>query len=147
MKISELKNCPQWLSLVITVNADVEVSENGWVTWNSGDFHGGNFRGGNFLGGDFWGGNFRGGNFRGGDFRGGLVMGVKARVVVTCMNVEHYPKTLVDVGGVAWILAGCRWFTFAESKKHWAKRKNRPITRALLIGVEALIKQKKLKLK
>jgi hypothetical protein len=85
MKISELKNAPEWLVLADTFNADVEITSYGWVIWRGGnflggdfrggDFRGGNFLGGNFLGGDFLGGNFLGGNFLGGDFRGGNFLG------------------------------------------------------------------------
>ncbi len=70
MRISELKNCPEWLRDAITVDADVDIV-NGYVIWRGGDFLGGNFRGGNFLGGDFLGGDFLGGNFLGGNFLGG----------------------------------------------------------------------------
>ncbi len=56
MKISECKNAPEWLVLAETKNADVEVSESGWVIWKGGDFLGGYFRGGYFLGGEFRGG-------------------------------------------------------------------------------------------
>jgi len=71
MKISELKNAPEWLVLADTKNADVDITSYGWVIWNSGDFRSGNFLGGDFLGGNFLGGNFFGGDFSGGDFRGG----------------------------------------------------------------------------
>ena len=75
MKISELKNAPEWLVLANTENADIDITSWGWVIWNSGNFRGGDFRGGDFLGGNFLGGNFRGGNFRGGNFRGGNFRG------------------------------------------------------------------------
>lgn len=41
MKISELKNAPEWLVLARTENADVEIGFFGQVIWNSGDFRGG----------------------------------------------------------------------------------------------------------
>ena len=75
MKISELKNAPEWLVLANTQNADVEMTDWGWVIWKGGDFRGGDFLGGNFLGGDFRGGDFLGGNFRGGNFLGGNFRG------------------------------------------------------------------------
>ena len=46
MKISELKNAPEWLVLADTKNADVEITTYGWVIWNGGDFRGGDFLGG-----------------------------------------------------------------------------------------------------
>jgi uncharacterized protein YjbI with pentapeptide repeats len=80
MKISELKNAPEWLLNANTENADVEIDHFGAVIWKSGDFlwgdfRGGNFRGGNFRGGDFLGGNFLGGYFLGGNFLGGNFLG------------------------------------------------------------------------
>ena len=60
MKISELRNPPQWLLEAKTKNAEVQVWPSGWVTWNSGDFLGGDFLGGNFLGGNFLGGKVKG---------------------------------------------------------------------------------------
>ena len=75
MKISELKNAPQWLiDAETSVDADVDII-NGIVYWNSGEFRGGAFRGGAFWGGAFWGGEFCGGEFRGGAFRGGAFCG------------------------------------------------------------------------
>ena len=74
MKISELKNAPEWLVMAKTENEDVEITPSGYVIWKSGNFLGGNFLGGNFWGGNFLGGDFLGGNFRGGNFRGGLMM-------------------------------------------------------------------------
>ena len=61
MKISELKNAPEWLVLAKTENADVELtkvwwSDQPWVIWNGGNFLGGDFLGGNFLGSNFLGG-------------------------------------------------------------------------------------------
>lgn len=51
MKISELKNAPEWLVLADTVNADVDITSYGRIIWNSGNFRGGDFLGGNFRGG------------------------------------------------------------------------------------------------
>jgi uncharacterized protein YjbI with pentapeptide repeats len=75
MKISDIKNAPEWLVLAKTENADVDITQYGWVIWNSGNFLGGDFLGGNFLGGDFLGGNFLGGDFLGGNFLGGNFLG------------------------------------------------------------------------
>ncbi len=51
MKISELKNAPEWLVLADTKDADVEMTSWGTVIWKSGDFLGGDFLGGEFRGG------------------------------------------------------------------------------------------------
>ena len=74
MKISELKDAPQWLVNAITEEADVELL-GGVVIWNGGQFIGGQFRGGEFCGGQFIGGEFCGGDFWGGEFRGGQFIG------------------------------------------------------------------------
>ena len=55
MKISELPNCPKWLSDADTVDADVEWSPYETIWWNRGEFRGGAFLGGSFRGGSFWG--------------------------------------------------------------------------------------------
>ena len=130
------------------------------MTWNSGDFCGGNFRGGNFFGSDFFGSDFRGGNFRGGNFRGGDFCGGNfldgdfcggnivtelgrfkpRRILTVTSEVEGWPKTLVDLDGVAYILAGCRWFTLADARKHWKERSDRTLTYALLEGAAAVAK-------
>jgi uncharacterized protein YjbI with pentapeptide repeats len=163
MTIKELKKiskCPEWLLSANTQDADVSVTKAGYVTWNGGDFLGGNFRGGDFRGGDFLGGNFLGGNFRGGNFRGGNflggnflggnflggnVRGTRPTRILTLCHVDGCPKTLCAVNGVAFILAGCRWFTLAEARKHWSKREDRTTTFAMLRGIEAVAKQWKLK--
>lgn len=121
MKKTELKNCPQWL-----LDAD--------------DFLGGNFLGGNFLSGNFLGGDFLGGNFLSGDWIKGTVRGITAKVILTFTVCEGYSKTLMDVEGVAWIMAGCRWFTLADAKNYWKGREDRIQTRAMLHGAVALAK-------
>ncbi len=121
MKISECPNAPQWLRDAKTENADVEVLTSGWVIWNSG-------------------------NFLGGDFLGGSVNGVEgAKVIITFCHCDGWPKTLVDRDGEAWILAGCRWFNFADARKHWKGREDRVMTRAFLHGAYRLAKHMGLK--
>ncbi len=126
MKISEWPNAPQWLRDARTENADVEISESGYVTWRGGTWHGG----------DWW----------GGDWLGGKVNEIEgAKVIITFAHCDGWPKTLVDVNGEAWILAGCRWFNFADARKHWAGREDRIMTRALLHGAYHLAKHMGLK--
>jgi hypothetical protein len=196
MKISEWPNAPQWLRDARTENADVEISESGYVTWRGGTWHGGYWhggywRGGDWLGGTWWGGDWRGGTWHGGDWlggdwrggtwwggdwlggnwlggtwlggywrggdwlggdwlggdwRGGKVNEIEgAKVIITFAHCDGWPKTLVDVNGEAWILAGCRWFNFADARKHWAGREDRIMTRALLHGAYHLAKHMGLK--
>jgi uncharacterized protein YjbI with pentapeptide repeats len=76
---------------------------------------------------------------------GVLINRVTVRWLAPLCFSEGYSKTLCDVDGVAWILAGCRWFTLAEARKHWAERDDRPITRAMLEGIAAVAKLRGLK--
>ena len=135
MKIAELPNCPAWLSQADTKDADVAYDILGRMIWLSGAF-----LGGAFLGGEFWGGEFRGGEFLGGEVRGHRVTWLH-----TLTNCEGYPKTLCAVDGVAWILAGCQWFTLADAKLHWAERSDRPLTRAAMLMASEVARQQGLR--
>lgn len=130
MKIAELPNCPAWLSQADTKDADVAYDILGRMIWLSGAF----------LGGEFWGGEFRGGEFLGGEVRGHRVTWLH-----TLTNCEGYPKTLCAVDGVAWILAGCQWFTLADAKLHWAERSDRPLTRAAMLMASEVARQQGLR--
>ena len=111
-----------------------------------GSFLGGSFEGGSFLGGYFLGGSFEGGSFLGGYFEGGRIGKTKPAWILTVIpQVEGYTKTLAAVDGVAWVLAGCRWFTLAEARLHWANRPDRAATYALLEVVAALAKARGLR--
>ena len=46
---------------------------------------------------------------------------------------EGYRKVIAQVDGVAYIGAGCRWFTLTEAASHWENRDDRPITKAMLV--------------
>ncbi len=72
MKISELKNAPEWLVLAKTENADVELHPDyGYVVWRGGEWRGGVWQGGVWRGGEWRGGEWRGGVWQGGVWRGG----------------------------------------------------------------------------
>jgi hypothetical protein len=153
------------LSQADTKDADVAYDILGRMIWLSGaflggaflggefwggEFRGGVFRGGAFLGGEFWGGEFQGGEFLGGEFRGGEFLGGEVRGhrvtwLHTLTNCEGYPKTLCAVDGVAWILAGCQWFTLADAKLHWAERSDRPLTRAAMLMASEVARQQGLR--
>ena len=140
MKISELTNCPSWLSEAITTNADVDVSATGWVTWKGGDFCGGDFRGGDFCGGDFWGGNFLGGNFRGGDFcggdfrggnfRGGNFLGGKikgqeaAKLRAYCSLYCYQVSAVLMPDGSRWVQMGCLFKSLEDWEKIGIRKSN-----------------------
>jgi len=83
MKISELKNAPEWLVLAETENADVELSkvwwsDVPWVIWNGGNFLGGDFLGGLMIPNCRW--------IYGQDCDGNIIIGCKR------MKVEEWEK-------------------------------------------------------
>lgn len=119
MRKAELANCPQWLLDAETFGEDVEL-ENGVLVWQGGDWQGG----------DWWGGVWRGGKIR----------DRECKLVLTFAHCEGYAKTLVDVAGTAYVLAGCHFFTLDEARTHWGWRADRPYTRALLAGAYELAK-------
>ena len=73
-------------------------------------------------------------------WHGGTVREVSVKMIGTFTFCDSHHKTLFAVDGVAWILAGCRWFTLAHAKKHWAGREDRVFTRASLHSAVALAK-------
>lgn len=66
-----------------------------------------------------------------GSFRAG-------RVLASIGFADGYGKGLADVDGVAYIGAGCRWFTLAEAHAHWDGREDRVLTSCLLKAADAL---------
>ena len=70
MKISDLKDAPQWLLDAKTDNADVEIID-GRVVWYGGTWYGGEWRGGEWRGGEWHGGTWLGGIWHGGTWYGG----------------------------------------------------------------------------
>ena len=119
MKKTELDNCPKWLLEASTEDEDVTI-DGSIVNWHDGIWHDGAWRCG------VW--------------NRGTVRGVSVSMIGTFTFCDGYHKTLFSVYGVAWILAGCRWFTLADAKKHWGGRKDRVFTRASLHSAVALAK-------
>ena len=144
MKKTELVNCPQWLLDASTEDEDVTI-DGSIVTWHDGTWNGGIWRGGVWHGGTWYGGAWNGGGWHGGTWNGGVwhggtVMEVSVKMIGTFTFCDSHHKTLFAVDGVAWILAGRRWFTLAHAKKHWAGREDRVFTRASLHSAVALAK-------
>lgn len=46
--------------------------------------------------------------------------------------IENYSKTLNNLNGVAYIAAGCRWFSLKKAKEHWENRPDRVMTFAAM---------------
>ena len=49
---------------------------------------------------------------------------------------------MANVDGVAYIGAGCRWFTLQDAIKHWEKREDRVLTRIIIESAIAIAKHK-----
>ena len=45
---------------------------------------------------------------------------------------DGYRKCIAQVDGVAYIGAGCRWFTLAEAIEHWTNKQDRALTMCLM---------------
>ena len=45
---------------------------------------------------------------------------------------DGYRKCIAQVDGVAYIGAGCRWFTLADALKHWDDKDDRVLTMCLM---------------
>lgn len=61
------------------------------------------------------------------------MMGDEAGWSIDLGFADGYRKTLSDVDGVAYIGAGCRWFTLDDALAHWGNHKeNRDLTMCLL---------------
>ena len=51
---------------------------------------------------------------------------------------DGYRKCLAEVNGVAYIGAGCRWFTLADALKHWGEKEDRKLTMCLMQSAIAI---------
>jgi hypothetical protein len=77
---------------------------------------------------------------------GGLIKQGTHDWCIVWADCDYYSKCLVDINGVAWVGAGCRWFTLGDAIKHWTDhREDRSQTVALLQGDIAMAKLKNLK--
>ena len=116
-------------------------------------YSGDSFRAGKgFRAGDFfWAGvrfyvgiNFRAGDYvcSGDDFKAGD----NARFIAALGCVDGYPKSLCAVRDVAYIGAGCRWFTLSEAFEHWEYHdQDRRMTVCLLAAAREMAKLHKLR--
>lgn len=69
----------------------------------------------------------------------GARVGPNARWIACVGFADGYYKNLCAVGDVAYIGAGCRWFTLGEALRHWGDHEeDRSATMALMEGAKAL---------
>lgn len=85
MKISELKNAPQWLLDADTENADVDFDAWNRVFWHGGDWHGGDWHDGVWHGGVWHGGVWRGEDLKANLF---TAYGLKWPVTITPTRMQ-----------------------------------------------------------
>ena len=77
----------------------------------------------------------------------GARVGPNARWIACVGFADGYYKDLCAVGDVAYIGAGCRWFTLGEALRHWGNHKeNRQDTLDLMQAAVAIAKRRGLKL-
>ena len=53
---------------------------------------------------------------------------------------DGYRKCIAQVDGVAYIGAGCRWFTLDAAIKHWSNKPNRELTMCLMQSAVGIAK-------
>jgi hypothetical protein len=64
----------------------------------------------------------------------GARIGDKSSGAIDLGFAEGYRKCIAEVDGVAYIGAGCRWFTLADAIKHWSSKEGRDITNCLMMS-------------
>ena len=108
--------------------------------------------GGANLGGAYLGGANLGGANLGGAYLEGANWGPGCKIqeqtvkwVAPLVFCDNYCKCLCAVDDVAWIMAGCRWFTLANARKHWTGREDRITTLLMLEGIAAVAKSRGLR--
>ena len=76
----------------------------------------------------------------------GHIVQTGSRPICTLGLADGYQKSLSAVDGVAYIGAGCRWFTLDDAIKHWSNHdEDRNMTLCLLESAKAVAKLKGLK--
>ena len=98
------------------------------------------------------GGAYLGGAYLGGAYLEGANWGPGCKIqeqtvkwVAPLVFCDNYCKCLCAVDDVAWIMAGCRWFTLANARKHWTGREDRITTLLMLEGIAAVAKSRGLR--
>ena len=71
-------------------------------------------------------------------FGDGCVLGKGAADPIDLGFTDGYRKVIAQVQGVAYIGAGCRWFTLEEAQEHWQHRGDRALTRCALEAAKAI---------
>ena len=69
-------------------------------------------------------------------------LGANATDPIDLGFVDGYRRCIANVDGVAYIGAGCRWFTLQDAIKHWERREDRALTRVLMEYAKAIANHK-----
>jgi hypothetical protein len=64
----------------------------------------------------------------------GVTLGPRCGDAVDLGWADGYRKCIANVGGVAWIGAGCRWFTLSDALNHWENKPDREMTMCLMMS-------------
>ena len=65
-------------------------------------------------------------------------IGSKSSEAVDIGFADGYRKCIACVDGIAYIGAGCRWFSLNDAIKHWASKPDRVMTMALMESAKAI---------
>ena len=68
----------------------------------------------------------------------GASIGPNSQDAIDIGVADGYRKCIAQVDGVAYIGAGCRWFTLSEALKHWSGKGDRVMTMCLLQSAVAI---------
>lgn len=103
MKISELPDCPDWLKIASTIDADVVWHGNKeFVEWRGGEWRSGEWRSGLWRGGVWQGGEWRGGEWQGGEWRSGVWQGGEWRGKEDRINYMLSMLGIIGETGIAY---------------------------------------------
>jgi len=69
-------------------------------------------------------------------------LGERARDPIDLGFVDGYRKCIAQVDGIAYIGAGCRWFTLDMAIKHWSNKPDRIQTLALMMAAKEIARIK-----
>jgi hypothetical protein len=148
---SEASSIADLLSVAIKEDANLRDADLRCANLRDADLRGADLRGADLRGADLENANLSDANLRDADLEDAFYgKGCKIREQrVTWINsvvvCDGYCKSLCEVDGVAWIMSGCRWFTLANARRHWAHKSNRVTTFLMLEGIAAVAKSRNLR--
>jgi len=67
-----------------------------------------------------------------------VTLGAKSSDATDLGWADGYRKCIAQVDGVAYIGAGCRWFTLSDAIAHWSAKPDRVMTMCLMESALAI---------